>query len=141
MRDHLGEDADQVFVQRMVPPGVDLRIRIISEGELGPVVTVGFGGLQAEAIGDESSRLAPVSSAAARSMLDETRASAALDDGREERFADAIVRVAQLASDHPRLIELDLNPVILADNSCWVTDASVRLSPLVRAEPAMRRLE
>jgi hypothetical protein len=125
----------------MVPPGVDVRIRVAAEGDLGPVVTVGLGGAQAAAIGDESSRLAPVSSASARSMLDATRASAALDDELEERVIDAIVRVAQLASDHPALVELDLNPVIIAENSCVVTDASARLSARVRAEPAMRRLE
>ena len=78
MREHLGDDADHVLVQEMVPPGVDLRIHVVAEGDLGPVVTVGLGGAHAEAIGDESSRLAPVSSASARSMLDETRAGAAL---------------------------------------------------------------
>ena len=141
MREHLGDDADHVLVQEMVPPGVDLRIQVVAEGDLGPVVTVGLGGAHAEAIGDESSRLAPVSSASARSMLDETRAGAALDDDMEERVVDAIVRVAQLASDHPALVELDLNPVILADDSCSVTDATARLSRRVRDEPAMRRLE
>ena len=141
MREHLGDDADHVLVQEMVPPGVDLRIHVVAEGDLGPVVTVGLGGAHAEAIGDESSRLAPVSSAGARSMLDATRAGAALDDELEERVIDAIVRVAQLASDHPALVELDLNPVILADDSCSVTDATARISRLVRAEPAMRRLE
>ena len=74
-------------------------------------------------------------------MLDETRAGAALADDMEERVVDAIVRVAQLASDHPALVELDLNPVILADDSCSVTDATARLSRRVRDEPAMRRLE
>jgi acyl-CoA synthetase (NDP forming) len=141
MREHLGDDADHVLVQEMVAPGVDLRIQVVAEGDLGPVVTVGLGGAHAEAIGDVSSRLAPVSSASARSMLDETRAGAALADDMEERVVDAIVRVAQLASDHPALVELDLNPVILADDSCSVTDATARLSRRVRDEPAMRRLE
>ncbi len=141
MREHLGDDADHVLVQTMVPPGIDLRIHVVAEGDLGPVVTVGLGGAHAETIGDEASRLAPVSSASARSMLDATRAGAALDDEHDERFIDAIVRVAQLASDHPALVELDLNPVILADDTCIVTDATARISRLVRAEPAMRRLE
>ncbi len=114
MREHLGDDADHVLVQEMVAPGVDLRIHVVAEGDLGPVVTVGLGGAHAEAIGDVASRLAPVSSASARSMLDETRAGTALADDMEERVIDAIVRVAQLASDHPALVELDLNPVILS---------------------------
>jgi acyl-CoA synthetase (NDP forming) len=141
MCEHLGDDAAEVLVQRMVPPGVDLRIHVFADGDLGPVVTVGLGGAHAEAIGDESSRLAPVSAAAARSMLEATRAGAALTEDLEDRVADMIVRVAQLASDHTAIVELDLNPVILAENSCWVTDATARLNRFVRAEPAMRRLE
>ena len=70
MREHLGGDADHVLVQEMVPPGIDMRIHTAAEGDLGPVVTVGLGGVHTDAIGDESSRLAPVSAAAARSMLD-----------------------------------------------------------------------
>ena len=56
MREHLGDDADHVLVQEMVAPGVDLRIQVVAEGDLGPVVTVGLGGAHAEAIGDVSSR-------------------------------------------------------------------------------------
>ncbi|MGH9132497.1 MAG: acetate--CoA ligase family protein, partial [Ilumatobacteraceae bacterium] len=141
MREHLGDGAAHVMVQRMVPPGVDLRIRAVTESDLGPVITVGLGGSHAEAIGDEASRLAPVSSAGARSMLEATRAAAALDDEQEELVIDTVVRVAQLASDHPTLVELDLNPVILSTGACWVTDASARINPLVRVTPAMRRLE
>jgi hypothetical protein len=74
-------------------------------------------------------------------MLEATRAGAALTEDLEERVADVIVRVAQLASDHTAIVELDLNPVILAENSCWVTDATARLNRFVRAEPALRRLE
>jgi hypothetical protein len=46
MREHLGDDAARVMVQRMVPPGVNLRLHVTTDGQLGPVVTVGLGGAQ-----------------------------------------------------------------------------------------------
>ena len=141
MADLLDDDGSEVIVQRMVAPGVDLRIRVVTDERLGPVISVGLGGIQADVIGDTASRLAPVSAPAARTLLSGTRAAAALDEAGLDRATDVIVRVAQLASDHPAIAELDLNPVIVGADGCTVTDVSVRLDPTARAEPEVRRLE
>jgi acyl-CoA synthetase (NDP forming)/RimJ/RimL family protein N-acetyltransferase len=138
---HLGDDANEVMVQRMVPPGIDLRIHAAVDPRLGTVLTVGLGGAQADVIGDESSRLAPVSAESARSMLRSTRAGAAISHLDEDHVVDLLVRVGQLVSDHPEIAELDLNPVIVGTDSCWVTDAVVRVAPPAHPESAMRRLE
>jgi acyl-CoA synthetase (NDP forming)/RimJ/RimL family protein N-acetyltransferase len=141
MREHLGSDADEVIVQRMVPPGVDMRLRVSTDHELGPVVTVGLGGAQADVIGDEVSRLAPTSTTSARTMLAATRAATVLDGDDEAALVEVIVRVAQLASDHAGILELDLNPVIVAHGRCVITDATARLTLTARAETPLRRLE
>jgi acyl-CoA synthetase (NDP forming) len=141
MREHLGGDAAEVMVQHMVPPGVDLRMHATTDARLGPVVTFGLGGAQADVIADEASRLAPVSLASAEAMLHSTKAATALGELEEEMVVDAIVRVAQLVSDHPEIVELDLNPVIVSEGACWVTDATVRVRRPERAEAALRRLE
>ncbi|MEO6571310.1 MAG: acetate--CoA ligase family protein, partial [Ilumatobacteraceae bacterium] len=141
MREHLGDDARQVYVQPMVPPGVDLRVRITVDDRIGPVITVGLGGVQADAIGDESSRLAPISPTVARSLVAGTRAASVIDDDDLDVVAALISRVAQLASDHPQIAELDLNPVIIGVDGCRVVDASVTLRQPSRGEHAVRRLE
>jgi len=141
MVEHLGDDAAQVYVQRMVPPGADLRIRVTHDERVGPVITVGIGGLQADAIGDESSRLAPVSSATANSMVAATRAAALLDDTERHAVADQVTRVAQLASDHVEIAELDLNPVIVSAHECWVADARIVLRRDERGDAVLRRLD
>lgn len=141
MRQHLGDDAARVHVQKMVPPGVDLRIRAVHDERVGPVITVGIGGLQADAIGDESSRLAPISPATARNLVASTRAAALLDDAALESVADRVTRIAQLASDHAAIVELDLNPVIVSEHGCWVADAQIALRRAERPDPALRRLE
>jgi acyl-CoA synthetase (NDP forming) len=141
MREHIGDDAARVFVQRMVPPGVDLRIRVRRDDRLGPMVTVGIGGAQADAIGDESSRLAPISPSTAHQLVTDTRAASLLDDESLDLVADVVTRVAQLASDHLGIVALDLNPVIVSEAACWVVDAQIELGEPVRADAAIRRLE
>jgi hypothetical protein len=124
-----------------VSPGLDLRIHVVVDERIGPVITAGLGGVQADLIGDESSRLAPISPSVARSLVSSTRAASLLDDDTLDSVADVVSRVAQLASDHPEIVELDLNPVIVADDGCRVVDASIRLRSPERPEPAVRRLE
>ena len=142
MRASLGSDADGIAVQRMVPPGVDVRIRCISDPRVGPVITVGLGGINADAIGDETSRLAPVSTAAAENLVQSSRAGAALanSDIPIDDLVDTIVRVSRLAFDHPEITELDLNPVIVGRAGCHVVDAHLTLDAATRPDGPLRRL-
>lgn len=141
MAEHLGADAARVYVQSMVPPGVDLRVRARLDDELGPMVTVGIGGAQADAIGDEATRLAPISPTTAMQLVADTRAAALLDDSSLDRVADVVTRVAQLASDHAEIVGLDLNPLIVSDDACWVVDAQIELRESNRTEQPIRRLD
>ncbi|MEO6651120.1 MAG: GNAT family N-acetyltransferase [Ilumatobacteraceae bacterium] len=140
MREHLGDDAAEVYVQQMVPPGVDLRIRATADPRLGPLITVGIGGAQADAIGDEMSRLAPISPTVARTLVATTRAASMLSPDELDLVADQVTRVAQLVSDHVEIELLDLNPVIVSGDESWVVDARIELGKLAIAEPDVRRL-
>jgi acyl-CoA synthetase (NDP forming)/GNAT superfamily N-acetyltransferase len=141
MTDHLGADAARVYVQRMVPPGLDVRIHVTVDDRIGPVITAGLGGVQADVIADESSRLAPISPTVARLLIASTRAATALDEHALDRLAEVLSRIGQLASDHPEIAELDLNPVIVTDVGCQVAGAAVTLRPPTRPDPPVRRLE
>ena len=101
----------------------------------------GIGGSQADAIGDEASRLAPISPSTARSLIAATRAASLMDEAELDVVADQLTRVAQLVSDHAQIVELDLNPLIVSEQGSWVVDASIRLREPERVEPAIRRLE
>jgi acyl-CoA synthetase (NDP forming) len=143
MLDALGDDARDLVVQAMTTPGVDVRIRCEHDERLGAIVSVGLGGAQADAIDDRSSRLAPVSPASAAAMLTETRLTAAMVNAGFDSSAlvDAVVAAAQLASDHPQIAELDLNPVIVSDRGAVVTDAVVRLDAHIAGDGPIRRLD
>jgi acyl-CoA synthetase (NDP forming)/L-amino acid N-acyltransferase YncA len=143
MRGELGDGADFVVVQAMVPPGVDLRIHITIDAEAGPLVTVGVGGIQAGLLDDhEQARLAPLSPLDAASLVAESRAGQLLSQAGVDAgaFTETVIRAAQLAADHPEIVAVDLNPVITSLDGCYVTDATVDVAPVVRPTAALRRL-
>jgi hypothetical protein len=143
MRSALGADADEVVVQAMVPPGLDLRVRSVADERLGPLVSVGLGGSQADLIADESSRLAPLSSVTAETLIAASRAGPALERAGLDAgsLADVLVRVAQLAVDHPAITLIDLNPVIVSAGRAPVTDAVITVRPTDGIEHPLRRLD
>jgi hypothetical protein len=49
------------------------------------------------------------------------------------------VRSAQLAFDHPEIVELELNPVITSGDAAWITDARAVIAQ-PEAQTALRRL-
>ena len=52
----------------------------------------------------------------------------------------ALIRLAKLASDHPEITEVDLNPVIARPDGLVAVDARVRLQHQPPSDPFLRRL-
>ncbi len=114
-------DVAGVLVQEVVPPGVEL-ILGATAGRDGfpPLVTVGLGGVTTELYQDVTSELAPVTPAAAYAMVRRLRAWPLLAGFRGappadvEAAVDALVRMSRAVVAAPRLVELEVNPLIVA---------------------------
>jgi acetate---CoA ligase (ADP-forming) len=126
-RSRLG--APRVVVQERVADGVELLLGARRDPVFGPVVVVGTGGILAEAICDVSLALAPVGADEARAMLHEGVRSRLLAGVRgrpacdEAPLIDAIMAIGDLVASAPRLIELDVNPVIATGGRAVAVDA------------------
>lgn len=142
MRESLGHDADVVVVQRMVAPGVDVRVKCTHDDRLGVIVDVGYGGIDADLIGDRSSRLAPLSPASALAMLTETKVGEALHSAGIDSspLVDVIVQAAQLGAEQRDIDELDLNPVVVSSDGALVTDATITLRDRPDVDGPIRQL-
>ena len=139
----LGADADEVVVQAMIPPGLDLRMRSTVDERVGPLVAVGLGGATADLLADESSRLAPLSPAGATALLGGSRAGPALEAAGlpADAVVDTLLRLAQLVSDHPEVVFADLNPIVVSNDRAWVTDATIAVAPARVDAGQLRRLD
>jgi acetate---CoA ligase (ADP-forming) len=128
-----------VLVQRMVAGVAETIVGVSDDPQLGPLTMFGLGGVFVEVMRDVAFRVGRLSTAEARSMLDDVRGAALLRGARGEPLADegALVdvlrRVSHLASDlRDELTELDLNPLVVlpAGQGVLVVDALlVRRSP------------
>jgi acetyltransferase len=107
------------LVQKMVPSGLEVLIGMNRDPQFGPLVTFGLGGIYVETLKDVTFRIAPISALDAKEMLGEIRAYPLLDGVRGEppvdkdAIIDAILRIGQLVTDFPDIMELDINPFVV----------------------------
>ena len=107
-----------VQVQKMISGGQEVIVGVTRDPTFGPLVMFGLGGVYVEALADVSFRLAPLTATDAEEMIDEVRSARLLTGLRgapaadRAALVDAIVRVGQLAADHPEIVELDINPLL-----------------------------
>jgi acetate---CoA ligase (ADP-forming) len=119
-------------VQQMAAAGTEMIVGITHDSQLGAAVMVGTGGIFAEVLRDVAVRPLPLDERDAREMIDSLRGVALLRGARGQAPGDidALVRVilgvARLATAcGDRLVELDLNPVIVSAAGAVAVDALV----------------
>jgi acetyl coenzyme A synthetase (ADP forming)-like protein len=122
-----------VQVQKMITGGQEVIVGIKRDPTFGPLIMFGLGGVYVEALRDVSFRLAPLTPADAEDMIDEVRSAVLLKGLRgappadRAALVDAIVRVGQLAADHPEIAELDVNPLLVLPEGQGVMAVDVRI--------------
>ncbi len=121
-------------VQQMVKGGKEVIIGVNRDPQFGPLLMFGLGGVYVEALKDVTFRVSPVDRREARVMLGEIRAYNLLRGVRGEKpsdleaITDTIVRVSQLVSDFPDIIELDINPLLVFPSGQGVLGLDMRLA-------------
>jgi hypothetical protein len=124
---------DGVLVQPMAKKGVELILGGRQDGQFGPMVLVGTGGVQAELWKDVVLDMAPVSPARAEQMLRSLKGFPLLDGFRGAPKADvaAVARAVSafsvlLAEAGGRIAEAEVNPLIAGDWGCLAVDGLVQ---------------
>lgn len=132
----LPEEPCQVLVSPMLPaPMVELLVGACRDPHLGPVLTVGAGGVWTEILADVAHRVLPVPDGEIATMLRELKASPVLAGARGKPAAcvDAIVEaataVAQCIRTHREISEVEINPLFAYPHKVVPVDARVVLAP------------
>lgn len=111
--------------------GWEMLLGVKRDPQFGPVVVAGMGGIYTEVFQDVRRALAPVSAEEARSMIASLRLFPLLQGVRGQRPADVdglvdvLVRLSNLAWDHPEIVELDINPVFVGADGCCAVDCRI----------------
>ncbi len=141
MRADLAEHAphlafEQVLLERMAtPPLAELIVGVKREPGFGLALVIGAGGILVELLKDSRSLLLPTNPAAIREAVLSLRSAPLLRGFRGRPAADlealvsAIGAVADYAYEHSeRLLELDVNPLLVDAHGCVAVDALIRLA-------------
>jgi hypothetical protein len=142
----LGDAMQPAVVQRMLPPGVDVVVRLRQDPGAGSVVSCGIGGAAAGVVA-EPMRALPVSDADAHRLVGQSAVAALLEDvdptGEARRhLEEVLVRLGALGEALPEVAEVVLNPVIVSTGGAGIADATVQVAPyLPPPPPQVRRLE
>ncbi|MBL7063474.1 MAG: acetate--CoA ligase family protein, partial [Anaerolineae bacterium] len=121
------------LVQQMVPGGREVLVGMSRDPQFGPLVGFGLGGIYVEALKDIAFRIAPFGRQEAEEMMREIRSYPLLEGVRgeppadHEAMVDALLRVSQLVTDFPEIVELDINPLIVFDEGRGAIAIDMRL--------------
>ena len=119
-----------VLVQEMIEGGVEALVGASQDPNLGPVVTVGSGGTQVEALQDTTHLVAPFGKGDAYGALNRTDLPARFEhefghDASLDSLANLITKVGNLVARRREVAELDLNPVMVRPERSVCVDAFV----------------
>lgn len=122
-----------VLVQRMAPSGSEVILGLNRYPVFGPLLMVGIGGIFVEVFQDVVFRLAPIGRNEARRMIRQIKGYRLFQGFRGRPPADvemiekSMVSLSNLATNHPEIVELDINPLLVHDRGQGATAADCRI--------------
>ncbi|MFE7185893.1 bifunctional acetate--CoA ligase family protein/GNAT family N-acetyltransferase [Streptomyces erythrochromogenes] len=148
LTDALGKPGElQPVVQAMVPRGVDTVVRSVIDPAAGAVLSFGLAGVASELLGDTAHRLVPATDRDAAGLVRSIRAAPLLfgwrgsDPVDTPALEEVLLRLSRLVDDHPEVIGVSLEPVVVAVEGISVLSATVRVAhPPARGDLGPRTL-
>jgi len=113
--------------------GTEVFIGSKREDKFGHMVLCGLGGIFIEVFKDVKAALAPISNEEAHEMIRGLKSYGIIKGVRgqepvnEDKFADAVSRVAALMTVAPEIFEMDLNPLLGSKDAVVAVDARIRI--------------
>ncbi|NNF37629.1 MAG: hypothetical protein HKN71_03110 [Gemmatimonadetes bacterium] len=134
-----------MLVSPMLPrPVAELLVGTHRDPQVGPVVTVGGGGVWVEVFGDVAHRACPIDLDEAEAMVGELKISSALRGVRGGPSADigsiarCIAAMSRLLIDHPEVVEAEVNPLFALPGGAVAADARVYARTMDRHSDSSR---
>jgi acyl-CoA synthetase (NDP forming) len=136
LQDPAASEDFTVVLQQMAPRGREIILGGKQDGNFGPALVFGIGGIYVEVIGDVVLRVAPINRIEARAMIQEIAGIKLLQGVRGQKPSDieaiveVLIRLSDLLTDFPGIAEIDINPIVVleAGQGCRVLDARMSLT-------------
>jgi acetyltransferase len=120
----------------------ELLVGLTTDPSFGPVMVVGAGGTSVEVVRDTATGILPLDEVLAGDMIDATRVSRLLAGYRDRPAADrgaivsTMLSLSQLAIEHPAIVAVDINPLLVNETGAMALDARIEIDPARLGDPA-----
>lgn len=122
-------------LQPFVKGGTETILGVIKDSGAGHLVAFGMGGIMVEVMKDVKFKLLPVNDVETEELIKSTGVYKILKGVRGnppvdlEFIKDNILKLSQLISDYPQIVELDLNPFVFSyqTDRCKILDARIKV--------------
>jgi acetyltransferase len=126
-----GSEINGIIIQEEID-GLEVALGMKRDPQFGPMILVGLGGIYIEALHDISFGIAPISEQEAQQMIEELQSSELFEGARGEKshmepVKDAIIRLGEMAMNHEETQEIDVNPLIVKEDTAYVGDIEVNV--------------
>lgn len=124
---------ENLLIDHMVDPGVEVIIGLIQDPTFGLSIMVGVGGIYTEVYQDVSFRVIPIDKYDAKEMLEDVKGKKLLEGFRnikadKQQVVDLLLKVSDLGNELIDVVDqMDLNPVFIYEDSYCVVDAKMIL--------------
>ena len=126
-----------VLLQEMRRGAQEMILGVATDPLFGPLLMAGAGGVLVEVAGDVAFRVLPVTPGDVDEMVAGLRSSRLLGAFRgrpplrADAYKDAILRLGRLVGDFEGILEVDVNPFMVAERAedCVAVDARIRIDP------------
>ena len=112
-------ELEGVLIEKMAKKGQEVIVGMRKDPGFGVMMMFGMGGIFVELFKDVAFKVAPLTRKDALDMIQSTKAGKLLSGcrGMEKSDIDAVVdmilRLSQLAMDHPQIAEIEINPLVV----------------------------
>lgn len=124
-----------VLVQHYYISGTKVILGANRDPQFGPVLAFGVKGTYDQPLLEASYRVSPVSLEDARAMIEETRFYKILQSRPDNMLIDidtlaySLVRLDYLINDHPDILTIDIDPMLVDSNGALALDGRIVLKP------------
>jgi len=122
-----------VLVQKMSQPGDEVILGVNRYPAFGPLLMAGLGGIYVELFKDVVFRLAPIKRNESRRMIKSIKGYNIFKGFRGRPESDikalekSVVSLSDMVTNHPEIIEMDINPLMVHEKGKGVTVADYRI--------------
>ncbi len=120
-------------VQQLADKGKEVIVGVTNDPTFGHMIMFGLEGIYVEVLKDVQFGIAPITPGQAREMITGLRSYPLLAGVRGEKPADmeamvdCLLRISQMVTDLPQIVELDINPLFVYESGKGVMAVDARI--------------